>query len=68
MSQNTTESIVKERIKFLNTLSNYFPLLHEKNKVTNEMLADLICNMRNLCYLTDKEMQILSMLREYIND
>jgi len=66
MFQNTLE--LNDRIKFLNSLINYFPLLHEKNKVTNEELANLICNTQNWCYLTDKEMQILSMLREYIND
>jgi len=66
MPQNTIE--FNERIKFLNTLSNYFPLLLEKNKVTDEELASLICNTHNWRKLSDREMRVLSVLREYIND
>jgi len=66
MSQDTV--VLNVRMKFLKTLSNYFPLLLDKNKVTNERLASLIRSKNKWCYLTDKEMQILSMLREYIND
>jgi len=66
MSQDSFVSDL--RLDFLNTLGNYFPLLLNQNKVTNEQLAILIRDTSKWHYFSDKEMQILSVLREYLND
>ena len=66
MSQDSFVSNL--RLDFLNTLGGYFPLLLEKNKVTNKQLANLIRNTSKCHYLSGKEMQILSVLREYLNE
>lgn len=66
MSQDSFVSDL--RLDFLNTLGNYFPLLLEKNKVTNKQLANLIRNTSKWHHLSGKEMQILSVLREYLNE
>jgi len=66
MSQDSF--VLDFRLDFLNTLRNYFPLLLDQNKVTNEQLANLIRNTSRWHHLSDREMQILSVLREYLNE
>jgi len=68
-SFSETEDLISkaERLKFIRAISDYFPLLSSSNKVTDMEFSDLICTKCGWSYLTSKEMQIISALREYIN-
>ena len=70
LSFTETENLISQaqKLKFIKAISNYCPLLEDSNKVTDMEFSDLICTKCGWSYLTSQEMQIISALREYINN